>query len=81
MRKKLLVKYLSVQKKMSNFASQSAKGPMLGIEIHAKIAQLVEHDLAKVGVAGSSPVFRSMRPYGFDNCPDGGIGRRATLRG
>ena len=27
----------------------------------AKIAQLVEHDLAKVGVAGSSPVFRSKR--------------------
>ena len=27
--------------------------------INAKIAQLVEHDLAKVGVAGSSPVFRS----------------------
>ena len=27
---------------------------------HAKIAQLVEHDLAKVGVAGSSPVFRSI---------------------
>ena len=26
---------------------------------YAKIAQLVEHDLAKVGVAGSSPVFRS----------------------
>ena len=26
----------------------------------AKIAQLVEHDLAKVGVAGSSPVFRSL---------------------
>ncbi len=26
---------------------------------HAKIAQLVEHNLAKVGVAGSSPVFRS----------------------
>ena len=25
----------------------------------AKIAPLVEHDLAKVGVAGSSPVFRS----------------------
>ena len=35
----------------------------------AKIAQLVEHDLAKVGVAGSSPVFRSM--YVF--CPDGGM--------
>ncbi len=28
----------------------------------AKIAQLVEHDLAKVGVAGSSPVFRSKYP-------------------
>ena len=41
----------------------------------AKIAQLVEHDLAKVGVAGSSPVFRSQQ------CPGGGIGRRATLRG
>ena len=27
----------------------------------AKIAQLVEHNLAKVGVAGSSPVFRSKR--------------------
>jgi hypothetical protein len=26
----------------------------------AEIAQLVEHDLAKVGVAGSSPVFRSI---------------------
>ncbi len=25
----------------------------------AEIAQLVEHNLAKVGVAGSSPVFRS----------------------
>ena len=27
----------------------------------AKVAQLVEHDLAKVGVAGSSPVFRSQK--------------------
>ena len=30
-----------------------------GCEANAKIAQLVEHNLAKVGVAGSSPVFRS----------------------
>ena len=44
----------------------------------AKIAQLVEHDLAKVGVAGSSPVFRSTP---INVCPGGGIGRRATLRG
>ena len=29
------------------------------IKIIAEIAQLVEHNLAKVGVAGSSPVFRS----------------------
>ena len=29
---------------------------------YAKVAQLVEHDLAKVGVAGSSPVFRSHFP-------------------
>jgi hypothetical protein len=27
---------------------------------HAGIAQLVEHNLAKVGVAGSSPVSRSI---------------------
>jgi hypothetical protein len=29
---------------------------------HAKVAQLVEHDLAKVGVAGPNPVFRSTTP-------------------
>ena len=28
----------------------------------AEVAHLVEHDLAKVGVAGSSPVFRSKNP-------------------
>ncbi len=28
---------------------------------NARIAQLVEHDLAKVGVAGSSPVSRSRK--------------------
>ena len=27
---------------------------------YATVAQLVEYDLAKVGVAGSSPVFRSL---------------------
>ncbi len=30
---------------------------------YARIAQLVEHDLAKVGVAGSSPVSRSLRYF------------------
>ena len=28
--------------------------------VSAEIAQLVEHNLAKVGVAGPSPVFRSI---------------------
>ena len=32
--------------------------------IHAGIAQLVEHNLAKVGVAGSSPVSRSAASIG-----------------
>ena len=41
---------------MPNFATQN---PKAGTD-YAKIAQLVEHDLAKVGVAGSSPVFRSI---------------------
>ena len=41
---------------------------------NAKIAQLVEHNLAKVGVAGSSPVFRSK------GCRSGGIGRHAGLK-
>ena len=50
---------------MPTFATQTKnKGrrerrPSLQNEHDAKIAQLVEHDLAKVGVAGSSPVFRS----------------------
>ena len=30
-------------------------------EDNAEVAQLVEHNLAKVGVAGSSPVFRSRK--------------------
>ena len=45
---------------MSTFASQSGKTPLV---TNAKIAQLVEHDLAKVGVAGSSPVFRSKKMF------------------
>ena len=51
---------------MPTFATQTKKRGIkrdtnrsCNIEKYAKIAQLVEHDLAKVGVAGSSPVFRS----------------------
>lgn len=32
----------------------------VGLLTNAEIAQLVEHHLAKVGVAGPSPVFRSI---------------------
>ena len=49
------------------------KGLFFRLASNAEIAQLVEHDLAKVGVAGSSPVFRSC-------CPDGGIGRHEGLK-
>ena len=52
------------------------------------IAQLVEHDLAKVGVASSSLVHRSLAghvPAFFYSLkdgagPDGGIGRRVRFR-
>jgi hypothetical protein len=35
------------------------QGPDARIAVHADVAQLVEHHLAKVGVAGSNPVVRS----------------------
>lgn len=41
---------------------------------YAIVAQLVEYDLAKVGVAGSNPVFRS------STCLGGGTGRHAGLK-
>ena len=43
--------------------------------VNAKIAQLVERDLAKVEVAGSNPVFRSKYQGS-----SGGIGRHAGLK-
>jgi hypothetical protein len=36
---------------------EAARAPKMGA--HADVAQLVEHHLAKVGVAGSNPVVRS----------------------
>ena len=45
--------------------------------IQAEVAHLVEHDLAKVGVAGSSPVFRSLI---FLCHSGGGTGRHAGLK-
>ena len=52
-------------------------------EIIAAIAQLVEHNLAKVRVASSSLVCRSKEmffEYSGRECPGGGIGRRARFR-
>ena len=49
-----------------------------GGEAIAEVAQLVEHDLAKVGVAGSSPVFRSSLEA--NGCSNGGIGRHEGLK-
>ena len=58
--------------------------PNLVLYNPAKVAHLVEHDLAKVGVAGSSPVFRSKSRalFGifFTPCPGGGTGRHAGLK-
>ena len=44
--------------KSSTFAL-AFRGMLLSNRKTAEIAQLVEHNLAKVGVAGPSPVFRS----------------------
>ena len=42
-----------------SIATWEFESPPLHILRIAEIAQLVEHNLAKVGVAGPSPVFRS----------------------
>ena len=49
---------MSVQKKALPLHSHLEKCLPKGMK-KAEIAQLVEHNLAKVGVAGPSPVFRS----------------------
>ena len=65
-------------------ATVFSRGNLTKVFLLAEIAQLVEHDLAKVGVAGPSPVFRS---HLFNvctangSCGGGEIGRHATLRG
>ena len=46
------------------------EGDNLGKEYFAEIAQLVEHNLAKVGVAGPSPVFRSSLIFYFEKQTD-----------
>ena len=51
--KKLLTKFLS------HSIISNVSGTRQNTKEYARVAQLVEHDLAKVGVAGSSPVSRS----------------------
>ena len=51
-----------LNKKEQSIATWEFESPPLHhqfLEEIAEIAQLVEHNLAKVGVAGPSPVFRS----------------------
>ena len=54
-------------KEFRPWQGENVNAAELKVDILAKIAQLVEHDLAKVGVAGSSPVFRSNQKTGRTN--------------
>ena len=47
--------------KSNDHYDRAGSSPASGTIFFARIAQLVEHDLAKVGVAGSSPVSRSLK--------------------
>ena len=49
----------------------AGSNPVTPIITYARVAQLVEHDLAKVGVAGSNPVVRSTKPRPPDIDPAG----------
>ena len=60
--------------------ARAGSSPALSTNVfyyNAKIAQLVERNLAKVEVAGSNPVFRSKNLF---ICLSGGIGRHAGLK-
>ena len=50
---------MEIRKKAVPLQPQSRE-MLLIKDLQAEIAQLVEHNLAKVGVAGPSPVFRSI---------------------
>ena len=60
MRGAFFFKYpLYIQSPWLNLQCHLQEEQMRSTENHARVAQLVEHDLAKVGVAGSNPVSRS----------------------
>ena len=72
--KKIVDNFGSFEKK-TTFALAIGK-MMNGCRSNAEIAQLVEHNLAKVRVASSSLVFRSS----LKGCSNGGIGRHEGLK-
>ena len=51
---------MAVSKIVCTFATAFREMHFTWLKFNAEIAQLVEHNLAKVGVAGPSPVFRSL---------------------
>ena len=63
---------MEVIKKSTTFASRLRENAYSN-RMNAEIAQLVEHNLAKVGVASSSLVFRSHYEQRFISSPGGGM--------
>ena len=67
---------------------QNGKTALKKVEKQAKVAQLVERNLAKVEVASSNLVFRSesflkrkdFKFKGYTSCLGGGTGRHAGLK-
>ena len=74
--KKLLTKFLS------HSIISNVSGTRQNTKQYARVAQLVEHDLAKVGAAGSSPVSRSLKAtIQFHICASGSVGGARPCQG
>ena len=61
-------KVLQIRNFAISLHSQLGRTPGCKVQNNAEIAQLVEHNLAKVGVASSSLVFRSKSDSCFCDC-------------
>ncbi len=59
-----IIRFATRFQKRNGIAPTNMSGS-IKIENNARVAQLVEHDLAKVGVAGSNPVSRSKNNLGL----------------
>ena len=62
---KLLGLFKSFKKQLTNGIACSKINLVLKEWTYAIVAQLVERHLAKVEIAGSSPVYRSSRPHEY----------------